>query len=146
MIRLARKRHRDLKNVYSIKDLSMFLNSTFGFVFKEAVFQHMDKERVVLLLCEVRRALKENGVVFLQFCNLLSPCNSDNFISLSKNKILTPVQMRYWLPEKVKAVSNAIGFKVVSVEIKSDFRGKNREFLVDDYRRGHSIWVLALKG
>jgi len=150
MLRLARRRHKDFQNIHFVKngktELSIFQDSTFDFVFSEAVFQHMDKEHTILMLTELHRVCKKGGRVYLQFCNLLCPYNLDQFIKSSKeSKILIPIRMRYWLPQEVMLVTEAIGFEIIDLEIKSDLRDENRDFRVDDYHRDYSIWVFASK-
>lgn len=150
MLGLARRRHKDIQNVHFVKcgetDLSVFHDSTFDFVFSEAVFQHMDKEHVILILRELYRVCKVGGKVYLQFCNLLCPCNLDSFIRYSLgSKTLTSIRMRYWLPQEVQQIVEALGFEIISLEIKSDFRDENRDCQLDDYHRDYSIWVFASK-
>ncbi len=149
MLRLARRRHRDIPNVHFHKnngrDLFMFRDCTFDFAFSEAVLQHNDKERIVSLLIELFRILKPKGKVYLQFCNLLCRYNLDCFIEGSKDKILTPVRIRYWLPKEVEIIIKAVGFELINLEVKSDFHGENRECLADNYHRDYSIWVFASK-
>ncbi|MBN2455216.1 MAG: methyltransferase domain-containing protein [Sedimentisphaerales bacterium] len=150
MLRLARKRHKNVQNVHFVKcgktDLSVLQDCTFDFVFSEAVLQHMVKEHVVRILKELHRICKSNGKVYLQFCNLLCPYNLDSFIKYSLgSKILTSIRMRYWLPQEVQQVVKALGFEIINLEIKSDSRDENRDCQLDDYRRDYSIWVFASK-
>ena len=152
MLRLARRRHKDIHNAHFIKggktDLSVFQDCTFDFVFSEAVFQHLDKEHAILILRELRRICKTEGRIYLQFCNLLCPANLDNFIKYSLgSKVLTPNRMRYWLPQEVQQIVEALGFEIISLKVKSDGRDENRDFQtdVDDYHQGYSIWIFASK-
>lgn len=150
MLRLARTRHKDIPNVHFVKSgktaLSVFRDSTFDFVFSEAVFQHMDKEHVILMLTEIYRVCRQGGRACLQFCNLLCPYNLDNFIAYAReSRILTTARSRYWLPQEARLVMEKIGFEILNLEVKSDCRDTNRDFLVDDYHRDYSIWVFALK-
>jgi SAM-dependent methyltransferase len=148
MLRLARRRHKNIQNVHFVKsaktDLSAFQDSTFDFVFSEAVFQHMDKEHVILILKELYRICKSEGRVYLHFPNLLCPYNLDDFIRSSLgSKTLIPTRMRYWLPQEVQQIMEALGFEIISLEVKSDFRDENRDYQIDDYHQDHSIWVFA---
>lgn len=150
MLRLARKRHKGIENVHFVKvkktDLSVFQDSAFDFIFSEAVLQHMDKEHAILILKELLRVCKNGAKVYLMFCNLLCPFNLDNFIKYSlTSKILTPTRMRYWLPEEVERVVQAVGFRTISLDVKNDAHNEKRDCLQDDYHRGYSIWVLASK-
>lgn len=151
MLRHARKRHKHIQNVHFVRckgnRLSMFEDSTFDFLFSEAVFQHMDKEDVILVLMEINRVCKEGGRVYLQFPNLLCPYNLNQFIDQSKAKaselIRSPTRMRYWLPQEAEEILKALGFEIISLEVKSDYRDENRDCLTDDYHRDYSIWVYA---
>lgn len=150
MLRLARRRHKNIHNAHFVKgrktDLSVFQDCTFDFVFSEAVLQHMDKEHVILTLRELYRICKSEGRVYLQFCNLLCPDNLDSFIKYSLgSKTLTPIRMRYWLPQEVQQIVEALGFEIISLEVKSDGRDENRDCQIDDYHRDYSIWVFASK-
>ncbi len=150
MLRLARRRHKDVPNAHFIKgkkaDLSVFQDSTFDFVFSEAVLQHIDKEHIILILREMHRICKSEGKVYLQFCNLLCPANLDSFVKYSlRSKTLTPTRMRYWLPQEVHRIVETLGFEIISLEVKSDGRDENRDCQTDDYHRDYSIWVLASK-
>lgn len=150
MLRLARRRHKGIRNIHFIKnkktDLSVFEDCTFDFVFSEAVFQHMDKEHAVSMLTELHRVCKRGASVYLQFCNLLCLYSLDSFMKQSKaSRILSPNRMRYWLPEEAQRVVQAVGFEVISLEAKSDCRDENRDCMADDYHKDYSIWMFALK-
>lgn len=72
MIKLARKRIKH-RNVYFHKnngrDLSIFPDETFDFVFSEAVFQHVEKEDACFYLMEIHRVLKKNERAYLRYIN-----------------------------------------------------------------------------
>lgn len=148
ILRLARKRYKDIHNVHYLKskktDLSIFQDCTFDFIFSEAVFQHIDKEHVILILKELYRVCKKKGRLYLMFPNLLSPRNLDDYIK-SAERFLHSHRMRYWLPQEVEVVMKAIGFEIISLEVKSDSRDENRDFQLDDYHRDYSIWAFASK-
>ncbi|MBA7609296.1 tRNA 5-carboxymethoxyuridine methyltransferase [subsurface metagenome] len=143
MLRIAKRRHKGISNVYFHKNkahnLSIFRDSTFDFAFSVAVLSHMNKEQVVLLLGEFYRVLKENGKIFLQFYNLLYPPNLSKFIAESKAKVHLPTHPRYWLPEEVREVVQATEFEVISLTTT------DANYTVDYSSRSHSIWVLASK-
>jgi ubiquinone/menaquinone biosynthesis C-methylase UbiE len=148
ILRLARKRYKNIHNVHFLKsrktDLSILRDCTFDFIFSEAVFQHIDKEHVILILKELYRVCKKDGRVYLQFCNLLCPANLDVYFKSAK-RFLDPHRMRSWLIQEVQTVMKEIGFNIISLELKSDSRDENRDFQLDDYHRDYNIWVLASK-
>ena len=149
MLRLARKRHKDLGNVHfhrnNGQDLSVFKDSQFNFVFSEAVIQHIDKETATFLLMEIYRVLKPEEEALLHFLNLECPQNMEIFLKGVRSKPYTPPRLRYWVPEEVSKVLKAIGFKITSLSIESDARDKKGEMINNDYHRGYSIWVYASK-
>jgi len=148
MLRLARKRHKDIHNIHFLKsnktDLSILQNCTFDFIFSEAVFMHMDKEHVILILKELHRVSKKGGKLYLMFPNLLCPSNLDDYIR-SASKILHPHRLRYWLPQEVELVTKAIGFEIISIEVRSDSRDESRDCQLDAYHRDYSIWAFVTK-
>ncbi len=148
ILRLARRRHKNLQNVHFIRSkktsLSIFQDCTFDFIFSEAVLQHIAKEHVVLILKELRRVSTKEGKVYLMFPNLLCPSNFDSFIN-PDTKFLYSHRIRYWLPQEVELVMKAIGFEIISLEVKRDSRDENRGLRLDDHHRDYSIWVFALK-
>lgn len=151
MVRLARKRHRDLPNVnfqrVSGTDLSAFSADMFDLVFSEAVFMHMDKRHVIRILHEMRRVCKPTGVVYVAFPNLFCPYTFDNYIETSiKSPVLLANRVRYWLPEEVRRVAQAVGLHVVDTEVKSDSRDEQRNCRTDAYHGDYSIWLHASKG
>ena len=149
MLRLARRRHNGLKNVFFCKnngsDLSIFEDGKFDLIFSEAVFQHIEKETTVVLLMEIYRVLKQQGEALLQFCNIECPQNMEIFLKGVKNRPYTPGRMRYWLPEEVEILLKAIGFKIISLTIENDARDVKGMPMFDDYHRGYSIWVHVMK-
>ena len=148
ILRLARKRHKKVCNVHFIKtkktDLSILQDCTFDFIFSEAVFQHIDKEHVILILKELHRVCKKGRKLYLMFPNLLCPGNLDAYLK-STERFLNPGRMRYWLPQEVEVVMKAIGFEIVSIEVKSDSRDQNRDCRLDDYYQDYSIWAFVSK-
>ncbi len=150
MLRLARRRHKKFSNIHFVKnkrrDLSIFKEPIFDFVFSEAVFQHIEKENAALILTEFYRVLKKGGRVYLNFPNLLCPHNLQHFLMMSmKWEILTSYRMRYWLFEEVGCIMRTIGFEILSLELKSDYNDKNGEPIFDESHKDYSIWVYAQK-
>lgn len=75
MIKLAKK-HVKNENVHFIKnngkDLQIFENNQFDFIFSILTLQHMEKEDAYIYLEEMYRVLKPKGKIYLQFPNFLS--------------------------------------------------------------------------
>lgn len=148
MIKLARERISH-KNVYFHKnngrDLSIFPDETFDFVFSEAVFQHIEKEDVCFYLLEIHRVLKKNGRAYLHFLNILCDYNLDGFLSSAKNKHRTVDRVRYHTTNEVEKIAKGIGFEILSLETKSDWRDVDSSCRDDSYYGDYSIWLLASK-
>lgn len=148
MIKLARERIKH-KNAYFHKnngrDLSIFPDETFDFVFSEAVFMHLDKEDTCFYIMEIQRVLKKNGRAYLQFLNILCDYNLNGFLSSAKNKYRTVARVRYHTTDEVEKIAKGIGFEILSLETKSDWRDVNGSCRHDSYYRDYSIWLLVLK-
>lgn len=150
MVRLARRRHKDLPNVRFAKvtkrGLQVFADETFDFVFSEAVLQHLEKEHVVSTLVEMHRVCKPGARVYLSFANLLCPYHVDLFIDAhSSYRLLQPYRMRYFVPDEVRVMIQAAGFRLTELEFTSDSRDSQREVRPDDYYRHSSMWAFATK-
>jgi ubiquinone/menaquinone biosynthesis C-methylase UbiE len=148
MIKLAKNRINH-KNAYFHKnngrDLSIFPDDAFNFIFSEAVFQHIEKEDACFYLMEIHRVLKEKGKAYLQFPNILCDYNLDGFLSSAKNKYRSSIRMRYYTPIEIERIAKGIGFKILSLETKSDWRDVDGSCRHDRYYRGYSIWLLVLR-
>lgn len=148
MIKQAKKRV-NIKNVYfhenNGRDLSIFSDETFDFIFSVIVLQHIEKEDACFYLKEIRRVLKENGKAYLQFPNILCDCSLDVFLSSAKNKYRSIARMRYYTPEEVEKIVKRLGFEIISLETKSDWEDNDGTYRLDSYYRDYSIWVLASK-
>jgi ubiquinone/menaquinone biosynthesis C-methylase UbiE len=73
MVRYAKENCRELGNVHikvnNGKDLSLYSDGTFDFVYSFLVFQHLEKEDALTYITEVYRVLKNGGRALLQFPN-----------------------------------------------------------------------------
>lgn len=121
MLRYAKSRCRGIENVYfhlgNGRDLAMFEDATFGFVFCVYVLQHMEREDVVRNLAEIRRVLSPGGVAYLQFPNLLHPHNLQAFYEYSqKNTARGWARMRYYTPQEVNALLQVVGLQLTREE------------------------------
>lgn len=148
MIKLARDRINH-KNAYFHKnngrDLSIFPDENFDFVFSEAVFQHLEKEDTCFYLMELHRVLKGIGKAYLQFPNILCDYNLNGFLSSAKNTYRGTARMRYYTPAEIEKIAKEIGFEILSLKTKSDWRDVEGSCRHDNYYRDYSIWVLVSK-
>ena len=142
-IRLAKRRHKGLENVYfhrnNGRDLSIFPDSTFDFIFSEQVLHHNEKEGAIFLMLEMLRTLKPQGKVYLHFPNLLAPRFLKAFIERSSGKYYqSPNRIRYWLPDEVQTISKAIGFDIITLDVVNEHQDESS-------KPSRNIWVLASK-
>ena len=148
MIKLARKRI-NYKSAYfhknNGKDLSIFPDWTFDFVFSVAVFQHIEKEDACFYLMEIYRILKKNGKAYLQFPNILCDYNLDAFFSSAKNKYRSILRMRYYTSAEIEKIAKGCGFEILSLEMKSDWVDVDGDYRDEGYYKDYSIWLLVSK-
>lgn len=142
MLKLARK-NVTYENVQFHKnngrDLSIFSDKKFDFVFSIAVLQHIEKGDAIFYLMEIYRVLKENGKTYLQFPNLLCDYNLHNFLDASKQKYRGILRVRYYTPSEIEKIMGALGFKIDSLVVRCDFEDQ------DNKHKGYSIYVLSSK-
>ena len=125
MVKLAKQRLKDINNLFFYKtngrDLSIFPDNKFDFVFSIIVLQHIAKDDAYIYLEETFRVLKPNKKAYLQFPNLLHDANLKNFIdSAEKHKDRSVAKIRYYTKEKVQALIEAAGFKIVNMDVNRD--------------------------
>ena len=126
MIKIAKERLKDCTNVFSIKnngrDLSIFPNEKFDFVFSIGVLQHVDKDDACFYLVEIFRVLKECGKTYLQFPNFLYGSRPQEYIGYITNPENTRAidKMRWYTAFEVEEILKAIGFNIVSLTEDKD--------------------------
>ena len=124
MISLAKKRLDAFRNVSFYRnngrDLSLFPDRMFDFVFSIFTLQHLDKEDACYYLIEINRVLKQSGKAYIQFSNLLNDSNTLEFIEESKRKKRSPLRMRWYTPREVVKILKTIGFNVISLKTNKD--------------------------
>ncbi|MBC7099527.1 class I SAM-dependent methyltransferase [Candidatus Bipolaricaulota bacterium] len=123
--KIAKKSLKNHENVHFIKnngrDLSIFENNKFDFIFSILVLQHLEKEDAYNYIKEMYRVLKPKGTIYLQFPNLLSEEYFKTFVDYAEKGSRHATRVRcYTLPE-VEKILSSIGFK--DLEITTD--GKN---------------------
>lgn len=118
MIKQAKKRLKDCKNVYLYKnngrDLSIFQTESFDFVFSIHTLQHIEKEDAYRYIEEIHRVLKGSGGGYLQFPDFLAENNFRGFIMNAKSGERRPARMRYYTESEVKRILESVGFKILS--------------------------------
>lgn len=124
MVKLAKRRLKNLKGVYFRKnngrDLSIFPDEKFDFVFSVLVLQHMEKEDAYFYIMEFYRILKNAGKVYLQFPNLLYDENINKFFDyIKKYKHRSVARIRWYTPVEVKKIMERIGFEIISLTTNS---------------------------
>ncbi len=53
--------------------------------------------------------------------------------------------MRYYTPVEVEKIAKEIGFEILSLETRSDWRDINGSCRDDSYYKDYSIWLLVSK-
>uniref|UniRef100_A0A7C3UAZ6 Class I SAM-dependent methyltransferase n=1 Tax=Geoglobus ahangari TaxID=113653 RepID=A0A7C3UAZ6_9EURY len=124
MIKLAKKRVKE-GNVFFHKtngrDLSIFSDNKFDFVFSLLVLQHLAKEDAFYYLLEIHRVLKPGGKAYLQFPNILHEDNLREFIDYAKKyRVRSVAKMRYYTKDEVEKFLEAAGFEILSMEVDRD--------------------------
>ena len=124
MIKLASERVKG-RNVFFYKtngrDLSIFPDNKFNFVFSIIVLQHLAREDAYRYIEEIYRVLKQNGKAYLQFPNLLHDDNIQNFTDYArKYRNISVAKIRYYTKEEVQTLLEAVGFNIVKLMINRD--------------------------
>ena len=95
------------------KDLSLFPEGKFDFVFSLFVFQHLEKEDTYLYLTEIFRVLKGGGSSYLQFPNFLADWHFENFQKVAKEFGSNgAAKMRYYTLPEVRKMLECAGFNI----------------------------------
>ena len=125
MVKLAKQRLKDINNLFFYKtngrDLSIFPDNKFDFVFSIIVLQHLAKEDAYIYIEEIHRVLKTNGRAYQQFPNLLHDDNLKEFISYAKKyRDKSVAKMRYYTKEEVQTLLLSTGFLIVNMDVNRD--------------------------
>ncbi|VVB88565.1 Ubiquinone/menaquinone biosynthesis C-methyltransferase UbiE [uncultured archaeon] len=132
ILRLAKDNLKDHKNVFfhrnNGKDLRIFPDNKFDFIFSLLVLQHLEKEDAYIYLEEICRVLEPEGKVFLHFHNLLSDEVFGWFRDYARNKSRHIARARGYTAPEVEKMMISAGFD-------------DLEIIVD----GNSIFVTGSK-
>ncbi len=124
MIRFAKKSLNDHKNIFFYKnngkDLSLFPDNKFDFVFSVIVLQHLEKEDSYIYVREIYRVLRPEGVVYLQFPNFLSDKVFNWFVNYAEKGSRHITRVRGYTPAEVEKILSRIGFKITSLTSDED--------------------------
>jgi ubiquinone/menaquinone biosynthesis C-methylase UbiE len=113
MIGYAKENCRRVQNVdFKVnngKDLSLYPNEAFDFVYSLLMLQHLEKQDALAYVIEVYRILKEGGRALLQFPNRSSfvywVCHIYNLVNRKSSR------MRLYSRKEAKSMLEEIGFK-----------------------------------
>ncbi len=122
ILRLAKDNLKEHKNVFfhrnNGKDLRIFPDNKFGFIFSLLFLQHLEKEDAYIYLEEICRVLNPDGKVYLHFHNLLSDEVFRWFIDYARKGSRHMARARgYTVPEVDKMMRSA-GFDDLNIIVE----------------------------
>ncbi|MBO8180452.1 MAG: class I SAM-dependent methyltransferase [Archaeoglobus sp.] len=124
MIKLARKNLKDCRNVFfhknNGKDLRIFPENTFDFIFSVITLQHLEKEDAYIYIEEIYRVLKPGGKVYLQFPNFLSDEVFKWFVNYAKKGSRHIARVRGYTMPEVEKIMRYVGFRNLSIEDRGE--------------------------
>ncbi len=117
MLELAEERLAGLPNVrfarsydVSVPDLS---DQSIDFAYSLLTLQHVEREHAFMLLREVRRALRDGGVAYFTFPNLLSDQYLHDFLKYAETgEAQNQARARFYTPQEVRRILPPSGFAV----------------------------------
>ncbi len=113
MILQGNERLNDFHNIYlshvNGRDLSLFVNDFFDFIFSYVTFQHIPRRYLDDIFREVYRVLKTKGIFTFQM-----QFREDNPREEPPDNDYRTI--RYYTPEMLHTMCNRAGFRVLSVE------------------------------
>jgi ubiquinone/menaquinone biosynthesis C-methylase UbiE len=116
MLDLAKKRLAALDNVRYARCPGTSIPVEDGSVdlaYSVLTLQHMEREHAFMLLRELRRTARPDGVVYLTFPNLLSEEYLGSFLAYVENgEVVNPRRARFYTPEEVRRLLPAAGLRV----------------------------------
>jgi len=122
LVRYGRERTKDLENVSfeqcNGRDLSLFPDERFNFIFSTIAFIHMDIEDVFGYLLEAYRCLAPGGRAYFDFLNLWDDRVKDKWLSsytMPRNPVTAqkdPYRTRFVTPYEARLYLEEAGFKI----------------------------------
>lgn len=121
MLRYARRRLADQGNVLyarsrgtSVPDVP---SESVDLVYSLLTLQHVEREDAYLLMREIRRVLRPDGVAYLTFPNLLSDTYLDAFTAYARDGLSgRRARARFYTPQEVARVLPAAGLTISAME------------------------------
>lgn len=124
MTKFARNYLKEHKNVFFYKnngrDLSIFQDDKFNFVFSIITIQHLEKEDAYIYISEMHRVLKPNGRIYLQFPNFLSDEVFGWFVDYAKQRSRHIGRVRGYTVIEVEKMMNSVGFEEFGVRVEGE--------------------------
>jgi SAM-dependent methyltransferase len=117
MLELARKRLADAPNVRFARCIDTAIpdvaTASVDVAYALLVLQHLEREDAFVLLKELRRVLKPEGVAFVTYPNLLSDVYLQSFLDyVREGQVTNPARARIYTPQEVERLMPEAGFAV----------------------------------
>jgi ubiquinone/menaquinone biosynthesis C-methylase UbiE len=124
MLSFARTNLREHPNVFlhrgNGKDLSLFTDGKFDFVFSLLTLQHLEKEDAYIYIKEIHRVLKRGGRVYLQFPHFLSDEVFKGFVSYANKRAKHIARVRGYTEPEVAKMLTSVGFGELKLFCRGD--------------------------
>ncbi len=116
MLDLARKRLAALENVRYARCPGTTIpleDESIDLAYSVLTLQHMEREHAFMLLRELRRTTRRDGVVYLTFPNLLSDEYLGSFVTyVDTGEVANPRRAHFYTPEEVARLLPAAGLRI----------------------------------
>ncbi len=121
MLRYARRRLGERDNVLYARSRGTAVpdvpSGSVDLVYSLLTLQHLEREDAFLLLQDVRRMLRPDGVAYLTFPNLLSDTYLDAFTAYARQGLSgRRARARFYTPQEVARVLPAAGLDISAME------------------------------
>lgn len=124
MLRLAKNNLKDHANVFlhrtNGRDLSLFTDNKFDFVFSIITLQHLEKEDAYIYIDEIHRVLKWGGEAYLQVPNFLSDKVFKWFVSYANKGSKHMARVRGYTEPEVEKILRSVGFEKLELHSEGD--------------------------
>lgn len=125
MIRFAKNNLKEHKMCFVYKnngkDLSIFKDNKFDFVFSIITLQHLEKEDAYAYISEMCRVLKPEGKVYLQLPNFLSDIVFETFIKYVKSGSRHITRVRGYTVSEVEKMMGSVGFDDLKMMVEEEY-------------------------
>lgn len=124
MLRLAKNNLKDHANVFlhknNGKDLSLFSDNKFDFVFSIITLQHLEKEDAYVYIKEIHRVLKRGGKAQMQIPNFLSDEVFKWFVGYANKGSKHIARVRGYTEPEVEKMLHFVGFQKLELNSEGD--------------------------